>query len=63
MLEDLLRALALVLVIEGLLPFAAPARWRETMLRLSTLDDRQLRVVGVSAIIGGLVMLQLVRLF
>lgn len=63
MIEDIFRALALVLVIEGLLPFAAPARWRETMLRLSSLDDRQLRFIGVTAIIGGLLMLQLVRLF
>lgn len=61
MIEDLFRALALVLVIEGLMPFLAPARWRETMLRLSTLDDRQLRMVGITAIIAGLVTLQLVR--
>ncbi|MCK5769625.1 DUF2065 domain-containing protein [Algiphilus sp.] len=60
--DDLFRALALVLVIEGLLPFAAPARWRETMLRLASLDDRQLRFVGVSAIVGGMIILQLVRL-
>ncbi|MEQ9478630.1 MAG: DUF2065 domain-containing protein [Algiphilus sp.] len=60
--DDLFRALALVLVIEGLLPFAAPARWRETMLRLATLDDRQLRIIGVTSIIAGLSMLQLVRL-
>ena len=61
--EDLFRALALVLVIEGLMPFIAPSRWRETMIRLSTLDDRQLRSVGLGAIIFGLIMLQLVRLF
>lgn len=60
--EDIFRALALVLVIEGLLPFTLPARWRETMLRLVSLDDRQLRFVGVSAIVGGLILLQLVRL-
>jgi uncharacterized protein len=60
--EDLLRALALVLVIEGLLPFAFPARWREYLLRVSTLDDRQLRSVGLLAMIAGLVMLQLVSL-
>ena len=32
------------------------------MLRLASLDDRQLRFVGVSAIVGGLIILQLVRL-
>jgi uncharacterized protein len=60
--EDLLRALALVLVIEVLPPFAFPARWREYLLRVSTLDDRQLRSVGLLAMIAGLVMLQLVSL-
>lgn len=60
--DDLFRAVALVLVIEGLMPFMAPSRWREAMLRLSALDDRQLRNIGLGAIIVGLVLLQLVRL-
>lgn len=60
--DDLFRAVALVLVIEGLMPFMMPARWREAMLRLSALDDRQLRSVGLGAIIVGLILLQLVRL-
>jgi len=55
---DLLRALALVLVIEGLMPFIAPERWREMMLRLSTVDSRSLRIFGGALIGVGVVVLQ-----
>jgi uncharacterized protein YjeT (DUF2065 family) len=52
--SDLLAALCLVLVLEGLLPFLAPARWRETMQRLSELSDGQLRTIGLACIMAGL---------
>lgn len=58
---DLLRALALVLVIEGLLPFIAPERWREMMLRLSEVDGRSLRIFGGVLIGVGAVLLQFVH--
>jgi uncharacterized protein YjeT (DUF2065 family) len=58
---DLLRALALVLVLEGILPFLLPARWRETMLRIASLNDRLLRLIGITSMTLGLVLLQLVR--
>lgn len=61
--EDLIRALALVLVIEGLLPFAIPGRWRRVLLRISSLDDREMRTVGLMSMIIGLVLLQLAHLF
>lgn len=57
--QDLARAFGLVLVIEGLLPFLSPARWRSAMLRVSTLDDRLLRSFGLAMMICGLVMLRL----
>lgn len=58
---DLLRALALVLVLEGILPFLMPARWRETILRIASLNDRMLRLIGITTMTMGLVLLQLVR--
>lgn len=60
---DVLRALALVLVIEGLMPFLAPHRFREALLRLQMLDERTLRTVGFVCVIGGLVALELIRWF
>lgn len=57
--QDLLRAFGLVLVLEGLWPFLAPPRWRAAVLRISSLEDRYLRVFGLSMMICGLVVLQL----
>jgi uncharacterized protein YjeT (DUF2065 family) len=57
----LLAAFGLMLVIEGLLPFAAPQAWRETFKRMIQLKDGQLRFVGLLSIIGGLLLLFLSR--
>ena len=52
-------ALALVLVLEGLLPFLSPAGWRRTFQRLLELHDGQLRFFGLCSILGGLALLLL----
>ena len=57
--QDLARAFGLVLVLEGLWPFISPARWREALLRVMSLDDRLLRSFGLASMIGGLIVLQL----
>jgi uncharacterized protein YjeT (DUF2065 family) len=59
--SDLSAAIALYLVLEGLLPFASPSRWRLSLAMLSRLSDAQLRVFGLSLIVVGLVLLVLVR--
>ena len=46
-------AFALVLIVEGLLPFVAPGLWRDTFARLVTLSDGQLRFIGLTAILLG----------
>lgn len=56
--DDFLRALALVMVIEGLLPFLSPGRFRESMLRAASLDDRILRAFGLIALLLGAGLLQ-----
>jgi uncharacterized protein YjeT (DUF2065 family) len=53
----LLSALALMLVIEGLLPFFNPKLWRMVFERAIRMTDGQLRFLGLSAIVAGLVML------
>ena len=58
--QDLARAFALVLVLEGLWPFLSPARWREARLRISILDERVLRTVGLCMMVGGLIVLQII---
>lgn len=57
MIENLLLAFALMLVLEGLLPFIAPNAWRETFRRLITFSDGQVRFVGLTSMIVGLILL------
>ena len=59
--DSLWVALALLLVIEGLLPFVAPRFWRETFRRLTELTDGQLRFVGLASIVVGALFLLLLR--
>lgn len=59
--DTLLTAVALMLVIEGLLPFLLPAAWRETFRRLIELGDGQLRFIGLSSMLLGLILLYFVR--
>ena len=59
--SDLLAALALVLVIEGMVPFISPASLRRMLETLAQLDDRTLRVTGLASMICGVVMLYVVR--
>jgi hypothetical protein len=55
--ELLLGALALMLVLEGLLPFLSPGRWRELFERAMQLSDGQIRFMGLTSIVIGLVLL------
>ena len=59
MTSSLLLAFALMLVLEGMMPFLAPAAWRETFRRLIQLTDGQIRFVGLTSMLIGLVLLML----
>jgi uncharacterized protein len=52
-----LLGLAMMLVIEGMLPFVLPGLWRETFRKLVILTDGQLRFVGITAMLSGLLLL------
>ena len=56
---SLIAALALMLVLEGVLPFLAPALWRETFRKMTEMSDGQLRFVGLTSMLGGLLLLYL----
>ncbi len=58
---EILTAIALVCVLEGLLPFASPRKYREMVAELARLSDNSLRSVGLAVIIVGLVILYIVR--
>ena len=52
-----LMALALMLILEGVLPFIAPNLWRETFRKITQMSDGQIRFVGLSSMIVGLLLL------
>ncbi len=58
---EILTAVALVLVIEGMLPFTGPGRYRQLVAQIVRLSDNQLRTFGLTAMIAGIVLLFIVR--
>jgi len=58
---DLAAALGLMLVIEGILPFASPGGVRSVFSRLAAMDDAALRVAGAASMIAGVAVVWLVR--
>ncbi|MGB1403655.1 MAG: DUF2065 domain-containing protein [Porticoccaceae bacterium] len=57
MLEELVRALGLMLVLEGIIPFLSPNRWRDMAASLANVDDRAMRFVGLFSMLIGLCLL------
>ena len=61
MLDYWLLGFAMMLVIEGLMPFLFPDMWRETFRKLVALTDGQLRFIGITAMLSGLLMLYWIK--
>lgn len=61
MLDWVMGALALMLVFEGLLPFLSPNAWRAVFERALKMSDGQIRFIGLSSMLVGLLMLLLWR--
>lgn len=59
MAQDLLTALALVLILEGFLPGVAPSAWLKMMADVSKLGTRGIRIAGIISMLSGAVLLQL----
>lgn len=59
--QELLIALALVMVIEGIFPFLNPGAMRRMMRVVSEMDDRSLRISGLVSMLLGLAMLYIVH--
>jgi uncharacterized protein YjeT (DUF2065 family) len=59
--NDLLAAVALVMVLEGIVPFGSPQSLRRMLERVSHIDDRTLRLTGLASMLCGVVLLYLVR--
>ena len=58
---EILTAFALFLVIEGMVPFVGPRKYRQIVAQMSELSDNNLRTVGLMTMIAGLMLLFLAR--
>lgn len=58
---EILTAVALLLVLEGMLPFVRPDRYKQLVAQIVRLSDNQLRNFGLVAMIAGLLLLYIVR--
>ena len=57
----ILTAVALLLILEGMLPFVGPVRYKQLVAQIASLSDNQLRTVGLVTMIAGLLLLFFVR--
>ena len=58
---EILTALALVLIIEGMVPFVGPRKYRQIVAQMAMLSDNHLRIVGLVVMIAGVILLFVVR--
>jgi uncharacterized protein len=56
-----LLGLAMMLVIEGIVPFLLPDIWRETFSKLVSLSDGQLRFIGITSMLSGIILLYWIK--
>ncbi len=59
--QDLFSALALVLIIEGIVPFISPETLRNTYKRITEMNDRTVRISGLVSMMAGVIFLTLIR--
>ncbi|MYM63549.1 DUF2065 domain-containing protein [Pseudomaricurvus sp. HS19] len=59
--EELGKAFCLMLVLEGILPFLYPQRWRRMVATLAQVSDQQLRLVGLLSMLAGAGLLYLIH--
>lgn len=59
--QELMAAFCLVLIIEGMLPFLSPARWRKAVFGLAQMNDQTLRLTGLVSMLLGAAALYIIR--
>ena len=59
--NDLFTALALVMVVEGIMPFISPRKYKLTMQQMLSMPDGTLRSIGFGLMLIGVISLFLVR--
>ncbi|MBB3167250.1 DUF2065 domain-containing protein [Simiduia aestuariiviva] len=59
--EELAKAFCLMLVLEGIIPFLNPGRWRGLVATMATVSDRQLRIMGLASMLVGAGLLYFIK--
>ncbi len=59
--HELAVALCLMLVIEGIIPFLAPQRWRKMLQMLDQIDDNTMRFIGLASMLAGTAILLIIN--
>ncbi|MDB2409799.1 DUF2065 domain-containing protein [Pseudomonadales bacterium] len=59
--QELIEAACLVLVLEGMLPFIAPQKWRAMLANILTLSDSTIRRIGLASMITGVILLYILN--
>jgi len=59
--HELAIAFCLMLVIEGIIPFVSPGRWRKMLLVLDQIDDNTMRMIGLGSMLTGTVLLLMIN--
>lgn len=60
--DELLVAIALVLVFEGIIPFLAPDKFRQALVQLVQMPDQVLRIIGLASMTVGIIFLYILKL-
>ena len=59
--QDILAAVSIMLVFEGIMPFLNPRRFRESLIGVSQMRDGTLRAIGLASMAAGVLLLYIVR--
>jgi uncharacterized protein YjeT (DUF2065 family) len=59
--NDLWVAMALMLVLEGIVPFLSPDTLRRMLVTLMQMDNRSMRIAGLISMLAGVALLYLVH--
>ena len=59
--QDILTGFSIYLIIEGMIPFAGPGLFRQSVVRIAQMDDNSLRLTGLTVATVGLILLYIVR--
>tara|TARA_B110000444_G_scaffold243736_1_gene262486 strand:+ start:1076 stop:1261 length:186 start_codon:yes stop_codon:yes gene_type:complete len=59
--HELAIAFCLMLIVEGMIPFISPSRWRKMLLVLDQIDDNTMRMIGLGSMLTGTVLLLLIN--